>query len=504
VDPGLWGRSSRRSILGLLLLVAMAAGLVWNSPVAAQRTGPDKKVDPAVIESLQANGTSDFVIVMAEQADLSQAYNITDWDERGWYVYNALKATAERTQKNVKAQLTSRGLRYHAFLSGNEIYVHRGTQQALEAALDLPEVDGVRAPVVISLGPVDEELGTAATPGEPQAALDALVTWGLENVKAPQFWSMFGRRGEGILVANIDSGVQYNHPALAASYKCAGGILPENECWYDPVSNPPSARPQDGLGHGTHTMGTIVASDAPALQYTAGMAPRAQWIACRAFITTSTTNEMLNACADWVLAPGGDPSKRPHVVNNSWGDTPTDEWFLPKVQAWRAAGIFPVFSAGNEGKFDQCSEIGSPAEYQESFAVAAHDSSGTIASFSSQGPGAFGDVPYTKPNLSAPGVSIVSADPILTWATRSGTSMAAPHVAGAVALLWSCNPALVGQIDQTFQLLQNSARDALIPTSCGGPAGGLSDYTYGYGYLDVFAAGWGQCIVKTYLPVINR
>jgi len=504
VDTGVLRQKSRRNVLGLLLLAALAAGLVWNSPASAQRTGTDKKVDPAVVESLQANGVTDFVIVMAEQADLNQAYSITDWDARGWYVYNTLKATAERTQKNVKGQLTARGLRYHAFISGNEIYVHQGTLQALEAALGLAEVGSVRAPVVVSLGTVDEDLGEATNPGEPQAGLDAQVTWGLANVKAPEFWSIFGRRGEGILVANIDSGVQYNHPALAASYKCAGGILPENECWYDPVSNPPSAKPQDGLGHGTHTMGTMVASDDPALQYTAGMAPRAQWIACRAFITNETTNEMLNACADWILAPGGDPSRRPHVVNNSWGDTPTDEWFLPKVEAWRAAGIFPVFSAGNAGAFDQCSEIGSPAEYQESFAVAAHDSSGTAAWFSSQGPGAFGDVPYTKPNLSAPGVNIWSSIPNNGWGIKNGTSMAAPHVAGAVALLWSCNPALVGQIDLTFQLLQNSAWDAPDPVSCGGPAGGLSDYTYGYGALDVFAAGWGQCILNTYLPVITR
>jgi subtilisin family serine protease len=159
--------------------------------------------------------------------------------------------------------------------------------------------------------------------------------------------------------------------------------------------------------------------------------------------------------------------------------------------AWVAAGVFPAFSAGNSGS--GCSTLGSPGDYQESFGSAAHDSSRNIASFSSRGPSAFGHDPYTKPNISAPGVSICSSVPTNSWSCGySGTSMASPHTAGAVALLWSCNPSLVGQIDATFQVLQNAANTAPAG-NCGAPPDGQGNYTFGYGYLDVLAAGTTAC-----------
>jgi len=361
----------------------------------------------------------------------------------------------------------------------------------------------VRAPVVVRLEPVEEVLARAVDIQLPQAVIEAATTWGLTDTGATNFWAAFERQGEGITVANIDTGVNPNHPALAGAFRCAGSSLPSSACWKDATAS--TTAPYDNHGHGTHTMGTMVGSNNPSLTYTVGMAPRAKWIACKAFVGENATEAALNACADWILAPAGNVSNRPHVVNNSWGDTVSDAWFRGKVQAWTAAGIFSVFSAGNSGSTTTCSNIGSPADYPEGLTVAAHDSSGDIAWFSSTGPNDLGDFPYTKPNISAPGVNIISAYYLGNWATSDGTSMAAPHASGAVALLWSCNPALVGQIDQTFILLQNSAGIPLAG-SCGAPATGGGNYTYGYGYLDVFAAGQDTCIewLKTYFPVINR
>ncbi len=238
-------------------------------------------------------------------------------------------------------------------------------------------------------------------------------------------------------------------------------------------------------------MGTMVGDDDPSLSYQVGMAPNAKWIACKGCESNSCSDFALNTCADWILAPGGSTANRPDVVNNSWGGSGGDTWYRAKVQAWVAAGIFPAFSAGNAGS--SCSTLGSPGDYQESFASAAHDSGSSIASFSSRGASAFGHDPYTKPNIASPGVNICSSVPTNNWScSYSGTSMASPHTAGAVALLWSCNPSLVGQVDATFQALQNSAGTPPAG-NCGAPPDGQGNYTFGYGYLNVLAAGNGRC-----------
>lgn len=181
------------------------------------------------------------------------------------------------------------------------------------------------------------------------------------------------------------------------------------------------------------------------------------------------------------------------MVNNSWGGPGGNLWFDNKVNAWRAAGILPVFAAGNTGQ-QGCSTLNSPGDYPQSFSVAAHTQSGLIASYSSRGPSKLSNQPYTKPNLSAPGDLILSSIPTNAWAYASGTSMAAPHVAGAAALLYACAPALRGNMTATFELLQQTAAPPSFSGSCGAPPnGGLSNYTYGYGYLNVLRAGQSIC-----------
>jgi hypothetical protein len=211
------------------------------------------------------------------------------------------------------------------------------------------------------------------------------------------------------------------------------------------------------------------------------MAPDATWIACKGCESSSCSESALNTCADWIVAPGGEPGNRPHVVNNSWGGGGGDPWYQAKVQAWQAAGIFPAFSAGNSSG---CNSLGTPGDYQESFGTTGHTSS--RSHIYAQGPSAFGHDPYTKPNITAPATSICSTVPGDGWSCGySGTSMASPHSAGAVAQVWSVCPDYVGQMALTFEILQNNA-DPPDPADppCGAPPDGEGTYEDGYGYLN--------------------
>jgi len=463
----------------ICLLVLAVTGTVAQ---AHQIIPADKKIEPELLQTLQIQGQADFILHFPQQADLEPAYGM-DWQERGRFVYDALRTTADASQAAAKKMLDEAGVEYVSFFTDNLLYV-RGADAALARSLaELTEVSSVTVPRTYALVPpvIDESMGAGT-----QATGD--LAWGITDTRADQFWQSYGA-GEGIVVANIDTGVQWDHPALFGAFKC-GTNPADPACWSDP-SNICGGSACDNNGHGTHVMGTMVGDNNTSLEWRAGMAPGATWIACKGCESNSCSDFALNSCADWIVAPNGNPDNRPHVVNNSWGGGGGDDWYLSKVNAWRAAGIFPAFSAGNTGP--SCGTIGSPGDYQESFASAAHDSSGEIASFSGRGPSDFGYTPYTKPNISAPGVNVCSSVPGDGWSCGySGTSMASPHTAGAVALLWSCSPDLLGDIDVTVQALQSTADEA-SPGNCGAPPSGQGNYTFGYGYLNVLAAGNQYC-----------
>ncbi len=468
-------KSSLHLIMGLAIVLSLLPALAVAAPAAAPASPQTDKIEDQLLDLFAVKGSSDFLVGFAEQADLSPAYGM-GWDARGEFVVNALTAVAQRSQAQAKAYLDGRGLTYKTFIGGNELYVYAGDQTAAESLSMLPEVSYLRAPRTYTIDPI---IGSDPAP-------EATTDWGIIDSKADQFWSTFGLYGEGITVANIDTGVQYQHPALYPNYKCGAG--PHTNCWSDPDGT--YTVPTDGNGHGTHTMGTMVAENDDTLTYIAGMAPNAQWIACQGCDTSSCDTADLLSCADWILAPGGSAANRPNIVNNSWGGGGGDAWYQTYVQAWVAAGIFPAFSAGNSSG---CSSMGSPGDYQESFATTGHDSGRTH--YYAQGASAFGHTPYTKPNISGPAVSVCSTVPTNSWSCGySGTSMASPHTAGAVALLWSCNPSLIGQVDLTFQALQNGA-DAPTPInpSCGVPPDGEGTYEDGYGYLNIYQTGLTNC-----------
>ncbi|MGC8874248.1 MAG: S8 family serine peptidase, partial [Chloroflexia bacterium] len=259
-----WRRSTRFLSVPVLLLLVLT-----SLPIAgAQNPEGTDKIEAALLERL-TQGSSDFIVRFVEQADLSPAKSM-DWNARGEYVYRTLSQVAARSQARAKRLLEQQGLTYHTFIAGNELYVWKGTREAAETLVALPEVASIRAPRVYYIDP--------PVKGEAAPSTKAL-DWGIIDTGADQFWSAFGMQGEGIVVANIDTGVQWNHPALDQAYRCPSNPT-DPSCWYDP-SNICGGTVCDNVGHGTHTMGTMVGDDDPSLPYQVGMAPNAQWIACK-------------------------------------------------------------------------------------------------------------------------------------------------------------------------------------------------------------------------------
>lgn len=436
-----------------------------------------KKARPAQAESTTPSGTRAVWIQLKDRADLSVAQRSGNWSQRGRMVHQALADTATRSQASLRSYLEARNIDYRAFWAVNAVKatLDPATIRVVEQRPDVARIVEDR---YFTLPPI--------TPG--QAAQVRAVEWNIANIRAPEVWSDFGSRGEGIVVATIDTGAQFDHPALASHYRGLGtdGSIDHNYSWHDPsnVCGSPSLAPCDNDGHGTHTTGTIVGDDGGDNQI--GVAPAARWISAKGCEGGGCSFEALISSGQWMLAPtdlNGDnprPDLRPHIVSNSWGGGPGDEFYREIVQAWVAAGIFPVFANGNAGP--ECGSAGSPGDYPESYAVGAYDEDEFIASFSSRGPSPFGVV---KPNISAPGVDVRSSTPGGGYASFSGTSMATPHVAGAIALLWSAAPSLAGDVAATRALFDTTAIDRDDDNDCGGDE--TNNNSWGEGQLDVYA-----------------
>ncbi len=435
-------------------------------------------IDSVLIEVLTYDGTSDMLVRFAVQADLSPAYSM-DWNERGHFVYNTLREVAGREQAAVQVYLDGLGIEWQSFITGNEMFIVNADMDVLNGLVSFPEILHIGFPEVIMLEKPDEH--PVESGGRSQA-------WGIADIGADQVWSEFGVRGEGIIIAEIGTGVEWNHSALIDAYHCTGDPS-DPACWHDPA-NMCGGSICDNVGFSTQIMGVMTGSDDPGLDNQVGIAPGATWINCKGCESTSCSPAYLNACADWVLAPDGNPDNRPHVIVCALSQ-PSDDWYRPKVQAWHAAGIVPVGGSGIGGP--SCGTLTSPGDYPEMFQAAAHNSARTIATFSGRGPSAFGELPYTKPNISAPGVAITTTGVGNDWVSISGSSMSAAHAGGAVALLLSHNPSLIGLVSETFESLQNNA---FYPPEgdCGAPPGAQGNFTYGYGYLSVYNAGqqWGE------------
>ncbi|HVQ91728.1 MAG TPA: S8 family serine peptidase [Mycobacteriales bacterium] len=463
--------------------VAVSAGTAPAAAAPAPATAPPAghaRVDPAVRAEAATARPTDFWVVLGEHADLSAAPSIADWNRRGRAVLDALRATADRSQRDLRGLLDQRRLRYTPYWAVNAVLVRGGSAADVDAVAARTDVAEIAASRSYELPPTERAAAAAPADG---------VEWGVADIGADRVWSEFGDRGAGIVVGSIDGGVQFDHPALVAAYRGnrGDGTFDHDHNWFDATGTCPNRAVPCGDGdHGTHTMGTMVGDGGPGNRI--GVAPGARWISAKACNAAFCADSALLAAGQWMLAPttvtgtDPDPARRPHVVNNSWGSAAGNApFFRDIVTAWRAAGMFPVFSNGNAGP--ACGTTGIPAAYPEAFGVGAYDGAGTIASFSSRGPSPVGGL--IKPDVSAPGVSVRSAGKGGGYLSLDGTSMAAPHVTGAVALIWAATPALVGQLDATAALIDGTARHG-APDTCGGTA--ADNNAYGHGRLDAFTA----------------
>jgi subtilisin family serine protease len=308
---------------------------------------------------------------------------------------------------------------------------------------------------------------------------------GHHHARRGRTWSQLGVTGAGIVVGTSDSGVDGTHPALAAGFR--GG----NDSWYDPWEHTPT--PTDHNGHGTHTLGSAVGRTGT------GVAPGAQWVGCVNLDRNLGNPARYLDCLQFMLAPfpyGGDPfrdgrpERAPQVLTNSWG-CPTIEGcdgsaLRPATEALAAAGIYFVAAAGNTGPF--CDSVtDAPAPYPDVLTVGAVNQNRQVSLFSSRGPTANGTV---KPDVVAPGEQVLSAMPGGRYAKLDGTSMATPHVAGVVALMWSANPALIGNLARTSQILRDTATPAEPSFASNGDrntCGAVKNIT-GAGIVNAFAA----------------
>jgi subtilisin family serine protease len=478
-------------VLALAALLLSTSAAIQAAPAVqrgarpqATELPPQSKIEQQLQTAVTSGEQVGVFITFADKPDLSRAYKM-GWEERGKFVYETLKQTADESQARVRAFLDARQIPYQAFIIDNSIYIRTGDSPLLDNLAAFSEVGLLRQERFYAVP--DVKIETA-----PVGILAA--EWGVTKIGADGVWAK-GYTGQGIVVASIDTGVRYTHNALVGKYRgnLGGGNYNHTYSWSDPTGTYPSA-PGDNNGHGSHTMGTMVGDDGAGNQI--GVAPGAKWIACKGCSASSCADSTLNACADWMLAPGGDTSMRPNVVNNSWGGCTYDNWYRTKVEAWRAAGIYPVFAAGNTSNCGYssafCGSIGTPATYKEVTAVGSTTSSDGISNFSLWGPSQDPtDLNEIKPEVSAPGSSIRSAynTSDTSYTTKSGTSMAAPHVSGALALIWSACPSLKGNFDATEQLLKDSAQKIAYATACGNEgAGNIPNNAFGYGRIDVLAA----------------
>jgi len=486
----------KNKIINYLILLTLLMLMVSRStaaPIDGDLPAWESKVSPQVLDEVQG-GETEFLVIMKDQADLSQAANLKTKDEKGEFVYQTLTAFAEASQKPVRATLDDLGVEYRPFWIVNLLWV-RGDYDTLQQIASLDRVSRIDANPSIPI-----KIPEISTDTMHPLAVDA-IEWNISLINAPTAWD-HGYTGEGIVIGGQDTGYDWDHPALKDKYRgWDGATADHNYNWHDAIEA--STEPIDPHYHGTHTMGTMVGDDGGANQI--GVAPGAKWIGCRNMDASGNgTPISYIECYQWFVAPydligddiDKDPSKAPHVINNSWscpaseGCSISDTKILTAVLNVRDAGIVTVHSAGNEGSScETVTEIA--AIYDESFSIGATNSSDSIASFSSRGPVTVDGSGRLKPNVVAPGVDIRSSLPGGGYNTSgwNGTSMAAPHVAGLVALLLSANPDLIGQVDQIERIIERSAVPLTTSQNCGSiPGSTIPNNTYGWGRVDAWAA----------------
>lgn len=463
------------------------------------------KIEDAVYDAFGSSKIVEYIVYMRDRADFSQGVPFQKKSDKANFVYRTLVQKAEKSQKEIIDYLKANNIFFQSFYVTNAILIRSDIQTFLWIS-KREEAEWIFYNQPIKLLQYEAEKETAL-PREVEPE------WGLKMIQADSVWKM-GIRGKNVVIGGQDTGFSWEVSPLKNKYRgYVDSTTAEHRYnWYDAIheSNPNypdsllnpcgfnSLVPCDDNNHGTHTMGTMVGEDE---ENKIGVAPEAQWIACRNMDRGWGKPSTYLECFEWFLAPfdenkqNPDPSKAPHVINNSWYCSEEEgcnlsNFYLMRdaVKNLKASGVVVVVSAGNSGS--NCSTVtGPPAIFAESFSVGATNQSDTIAGFSSRGLVTIDSSFVMKPNVSAPGARVRSVLRNGEFANFSGTSMAGPHVAGLVALIISANPFLEGQVELIEEIIMSTADPKTTDQDCNDVSGmSVPNPVYGFGRINALAA----------------
>lgn len=477
-----------------ILASALFAGLavfylIHGLGVAAQSMSPsaaeqsfNSPFPQSPVSNLQS--PDEVIILLPEAADLTGLTDIADKTARRRELVARLQATAAASQAPLLRALTR--LRDSGEVSNVQpLWIINAiaaslSPDALRQVAAMPGVQIIADARHDVFGPLPEEASFVGWAAPPTAEPGSAATWSVNRVRAPHVWNLLGIDGQGVTVAIVDTGVDWQHPALRHNYRGGQGSGADHTGHWFSAVQPTQTTPSDLHGHGTHVAATAVGRQG------LGVAPGAQWIAVSiADANGAIRDSAIHAAFQWLLAPGGRPELAPDVVNNSWGTAGSYPAYLHDVDLLNLAGIISVFAAGNTGPSD--GSINAPASYPGVISVAATDSEGSVTWFSSRGPSPLTAEP--KPLLTAPGVHVLSAYPDGRYAVLNGTSMATPHVVGTVALMLAAEPRLTA---------------ADVSERLAAAAGHVAhDTAAGWGALDAYAAVSPLAAVGSFVGTIR-
>jgi serine protease AprX len=491
-------------LVAFFLLVAGAAA------VADSETYPGGLRPPLdrVLEAAAPDERIPVSIVLREQVERERIALVSAGlkpDERRRAVTDLLKSTARASQGPLLGRLSrlrqeGKVSRIRPLWIGNVVGVD-ATPDVIRLIARRPEVAWINHNPKVDV--LLERNRFAESPAAEEVGLDE-IECGVNQMRAPEVWNDLGISGVGAVIAVIDTGVCWSHPDIVNQMWVnpgedldgdgvvmdpddengvdddGNGFIDDLVGWdFDVNDNDPN---DDSNGHGSHVAGTVAGDGTQGTQ--SGVAPDARIMAIRVGVTFADEVDVWNAM-QYAADNGADSIS----MSLGWPHNQS-----PDRATWRQnsentidAGTAMVIAAGNESSGNEPDNVRTPGDVPRIISVGATDCSDNAASFSSRGPVTWEDVPpwndhpyppgLIKPDVSGPGVSTKSHNFCTGYSFKSGTSMATPHVAGAVALMKSANPSL--DHDQIKQVLEETSIDL-------GPAG--KDNTFGTGRVDAYEA----------------
>jgi len=448
-------------LLPLLLIIPIGVYFIWGQP----------------------GFFGESYIIVLEQYDDFREQSLVNNENPREKIFLELTGFAKKNQAEIINILNYWHVEYKSYYLVNAIEVKSGplmryylsNHKDVDRIIENPNLRPLPQKMLINSGDTSNSLSNL---------------WNLESLGVYQVWEDFGVKGAGIVIGQADSGVDGRHKDLSEQY--LGYASNDDFHWLDPWNN--SSSPIDINGHGTHTLGIILGKET-------GIAPESNWIGCVNLARNFGNPGKYLDCLQFLFAPypqdgdpilDADPSKGADIINNSWGcpqiEGCDESFFSSAVTALRKSGIFMVVSNGNDGYFG-CNSTKNPlAIYDNVVSVGAIDKLDELAGFSSLGPANLISGPVIKPDIVAPGVDIFSTLPNNTYGLMSGTSSSAPHVAGVVALMWSANSELIGNIDLTEKILFETSDPytGVIPICIGNDA--VPNNAIGYGIVNALKA----------------